>query len=197
MYDCLSLYTREHKHLADLNRSGSLHVFGSAEGAAGEHQMRDVWARMVAAEDPKDVVDRVATAMRLPSMKQIPASAPETLVYRMVAAFLSATVLGRTQWRCVNGYADSSDFSCGVLTEFFDRFPSASARLRERSESDVLGQPAYRFWFICRGNDPVLCLEKTGVAWTLTDRVVFLPRLYAEHHRIWPVVWDLMHPHLP
>jgi len=197
VYDCLALLNRDHKEVAGFNRDGSMRVCDPPGEVDPTKTYSDIWRQVVEADDLKTVVDRIAATLRLPRVHHLPKGTPEVIVYRLIADFLAHTVFGRVEWRCLNGFEDTSGVGGGVRTKWFDRFPLAKDGLRERRKDDVLGEPAYRFWFICRDDDPVLCINKAGKAWTLDGKEVDMPTLYAQHKRIWPLVWQLTGQYLP
>jgi len=126
MYDCLSLYTKkDHLHIADLNREGSFHVF--LEGAKSSF---DIWQMMFNTHDlKKDILNRVSEALRMPVPAKLPPSTPEILCYRFIATFLSHTAFTRDNWRCRNGFFDSSaPYECGGEIKDFEKFPGAIDR---------------------------------------------------------------------
>ena len=53
---------------------------------------------------------------------------------------------------------------------------------------DVLGEPAYRFWFLLRGEEPLLCMETTGRGWRRAGQHFDLWAEYRRTQRIWPVI---------
>ena len=67
-------------------------------------------------------------------------------------------------------------------------FPGAAEGLADHLPGDFLGEPAYRFWFLCNAEEPGLCLETTGTAWDLEGGEFDLMKLYRVQRRIWPVV---------
>jgi len=150
VYDCLALLNRDHKEVAGFNRDGSMRVCDPPGEVDPTKTYSDIWRQVVEADDLKTVVDRIAATLRLPRVHHLPKGTPEVIVYRLIADFLAHTVFGRVEWRCLNGFEDTSGVGGGVRTKWFDRFPLAKDGLRERRKDDVLGEPAYRFWFICR-----------------------------------------------
>ncbi len=196
-YDCLSLYTLDNlRHVASFNRAGRLHVFWRPCGDGREVEPFDVWEAMAEAWDPKSLLDQVCERIGVPVPAKLPSSTPEVVVYRVIAAFLTHSVFGVTEWECRNGFLDSSGMEGGVWKDF-QYFPGAQARLAVRLGDDILKQPAYRFWFLRKGNEPMACLEKTGTAWTRDGRTFDLPALYKQHKRIWPVVFEVLGDQLP
>ena len=161
MYDCLSIFStadREPRHIADFNRAGRLHIF-----------------------------DKVTDLLGLSIPQKRPPSTPTTLVYRFISAFLTHTAFGVEDWRCRNGFIDTSGYGGGV-SSVFDKFPQAQERLRVELKDDIFQSPAYRFWFLRKNEKPVLCLETTGTLWNKKGKEFNLAELYKEERRVWPMV---------
>ncbi|GAB4520299.1 MAG: hypothetical protein Kow0047_31520 [Anaerolineae bacterium] len=183
-YDCLSLYDRQTGRLvADFNRRGGLHFHDTGEAM-------DIWQELLVAPTPKPVLDEVCRRLGLPMMEHVPPSTPQTLVYRFIATFLTHAAFGIRAWDCRNGFYDTSGYGGGTGHHFFEDFPEAQRRLEVRLKDDVSGEPAYRFWFLCRDHKPLLCLETVGLLWVSGDSTTYqLMDLYNRHgRRIWPAV---------
>lgn len=188
-YDCLSILlgseaSEAHSQIA-LNRAGSVHFLLGADHLTWS----EFWNDYLSASDPVHIVREVCAKARLPAVRRLPPSTPAVVIYRFIAAFMATSVLGRVSWECRNGYHDSSGpgDSC-ERRDWFAIFPAALARLSVRLPNDPLGEPAYRFWFICKSCRPQLCLETTGHAWDLGGAKFDLMKLYRMRRRIWPVV---------
>jgi hypothetical protein len=96
-------------------------------------------------------------------------------------------MFGRTSWDCRNGHEDEIGT---VMTDWFDRFPGLSEWLAVREREDVLGMSETRFWFLLKGDTPVLAFEaRHGKAWETTGKRTDLFAEYRHHGRLWPVVW--------
>ena len=199
-YDCLSLHSKSTAklfHIADFNRPGSFHVFHRfGHDNDPEHiESFEIWQRMMRTDNMKDVLDDVCSRIGLKPRK-VPPSTPEVLVYRFIAAFLSHAVFGREEWECRNGFFDSSGYSdCSVRSEF-EQFPGAQERLQVRLDDDLLGEAAYRFWFLLKNGKPKVCFETSGWAWTKNGKCFDLASLYANDRRIWPLVIKVAGGHL-
>jgi hypothetical protein len=92
------------------------------------------------------------------------------------------------------GYADTSGhLGGGVRRELFDPFPMLKERLGVRTSDDFLEEPAYRFWFLVRGDEPLLGFEAgTGSAVSLDGAYCDLMDLYrTSNRRLWPVIWKV------
>lgn len=191
IYDCLTVLERAGKWAFDcihMNRAGAITIFfGNGEDTIGGQ--RPTWAEILHADDPKVPLDRLCEQARLPSVQPLPASSPESVTYRVIAAFLQHAMFGRTPWDCRNGYIDG-EWGPDVATHWFDRFPRLSERLAVREKEDVLGKPETRFWFLLKGRTPTLAFEaRHGKAWDTTGKETDLFTEYRHHGRLWPVVW--------
>ena len=189
-YDCLSILLEGDASGPDsqiaLNRFGGVHFFA---GADRHHRWPEFWNDHLSASDPARVVREVCAKAGLPAVRRLPASTPAVVVYRFIAAFMATSVLGRESWECRNGYNDSSGMEGSyVRREWFGSFPAALARLSVQLPDDPVGEPACRFWFICKSGKPQLCLETTGLAWDLEGPEFDVMKLYRARRRIWPVV---------
>ena len=187
-YDCLDLLlsndpTAPHPCIS-LNRAGSVHFFL----ACGIHRSwEDFWVEYLGAPDPKEIIGRVCDGASLPRAHKLPPTTGPVLVFRFIAAFIGHAVLGRETWECRNGFSDSSD-GCARRSDWFELFPGASNRSEVHLPTDISGEPARRFWFVCRDGSPRLCLEATGLAWDHEGTEYDLMRLYRKGNRLWPVV---------
>jgi len=173
-YDELRLYPRPAPEgcsfFISLNLQGSAH-FGRVE----QEPWRSFWSDYVGAEDPKDIVDELERRSGLMSAgghvseSSLPASTPDVLTIRAIASLLAPTAFERERWSCVSGYLDTSGYGGGLRRELFEAFPLSKARLCEHLDDDMLGEAAYRFWFILRGGEPRLAFEETGLVWDRHD----------------------------
>lgn len=90
------------------------------------------------------------------------------------------------------GYTDTSGHILGdpIRHHLFEPFPRLQKRLEARQDDDFLGIPAYRFWFLLRGDEPVLGIEApTGVVESADGQRHDLIELYrTAGRRLWPTV---------
>lgn len=189
IYDCLTVVDRANEKAFDyicMNRPGHIHiVFGEAKHGKGGPEL--TWTDILAARDPGMPLDRLCEQANLPPVQHRPAGSPESLTYRVIAAFLQQVMFERTSWDCRNGYA--GDMYGTVRTDWFDLFPGLSGRLAVREREDVLGMPETRFWFLLKDGTPVLAFEAThGTARDTTGKQTHLFAEYQLHHKLWPVV---------
>jgi len=190
-YDCLHILLEPEKGTAShgiaLNRPGSAHIqFGGYDSK--DISWTGFWTDYLAADDPRDVVQRLCGLARLPQVSQLPRSTRPVLAYRFVAAFLASTVFGRARWECRSGYFDSSGEDCSLRDDWFAAYPKARTRLLDLRSDDFLREPGYRFWFLVESGEPKLCLETTSLAWDLHANEFDLKKLYGVRRRVWPVV---------
>jgi hypothetical protein len=189
IYDCLTVVDRAGKPAFEcihMNRWGAITIFfGNGEDTIGGQ--RPTWDEILRADDLRRPLDRLCEQARLPHVQHRPAGSPESVTYRVIAAFLQHAMFGRTSWDCRSGFED--EFG-EVMTDWFDCFPGLSERLAVREREDVLGMPETRFWFMLKGGTPVLAFEaRHGKAWETTGKETDLFAEYRHHGRLWPVVW--------
>ncbi|MGZ0172752.1 MAG: TY-Chap2 family putative peptide chaperone [Planctomycetales bacterium] len=157
-----------------------------------------MWRDALSAEDQSKTVDGICRRIGLTVPTNLPACTPVVLAYRFVAEFLSGTAFDRSRWECRSGFLDSSGFEgCIIRTKLFDAFPGAEERLQVRTEDDFLENSAYRFWFILRNSEPVLCLETTGTIWNLGGDSLNIPKTYQVRRRLWPLITEIAGDLLP
>lgn len=164
-YDCLTLAAGTHANpssLIDLNRVGSIHVHTDSSFEA----LR--WNEVLTARGGHDVVRAVESAAGLTAPRQAPATGPRTLIYRLLARTLTSLVDDRHAWDARSGQVDSSGYGGGARPEL-EQFPSVVEELRSVHPDDLFGLPAYRFWILLRGQDPLAVLDTDGHA-HFTDR---------------------------
>jgi hypothetical protein len=205
IYDCLSLYDRgDHQRAAiHLNRAGSATVFGSFDNRGTINEMTDdwrsIWPETVAIGDLRRVVSELTMMSGLASVDKLPPSTNETLVFRVMAAILSATGLASTRWECRMGYADTSGIGGGPRSDMFEPFATLSEASERHEKGDFLDEPCYRFWFILRADVPVVGFETTsGTAETANGATHHVMELYrASKGQLWPVVSRVAGAFLP
>jgi hypothetical protein len=194
-YDCLSLFDAEQRHIADFNRKGRLHVFNTFDQSQPPESF-DIWSEILSINDVKETLDKISTMLRLSIPPKLPPSTPTTLAYRFIAEFLTHSAFGIHRWECRNGVFDTSGYGSGVASAF-EHFAKAQMRLRIKLPNDVLGEPAYRFWFIYKNKTPVLCFETNGTVWNRNGTEFKLADLYSNKHLIWDVVMEIAGDLLP
>lgn len=193
-YDCLVLLTRSpaFASVMSVNRGGgSLHVHGG-EKAYGD------WRERMLGSRPERFLDEIARDAGLASPAKLPASTPQTLVFRFIAGFLAHCVGRKEQWECRNGQEDTSGYGGGRRDALFACFPDV--RVSEGVDSlpePPFGQDAYNYWFLLRDGDPLLCLRTDGVVCRTDGRRYELAKLYRPRRRIWPMICEVAGDLLP
>ncbi|MFG1636984.1 TY-Chap2 family putative peptide chaperone [Pseudonocardia alni] len=178
-YDCLTLVERGSVApvgLLQLNRAGRMHV----EPHLGQFEPVE-WIEMLTTDDGHSALRTLEQRAGLrPPVPRAPATGPHTLSYRVLARILASLVDDRHAWDVRNGQLDSSGYGGGPRPGL-DRFPSVREGLCDVRASDLLGEPAYRFWLLLRAEDAVAVLDTDGrVHFTDRDPVELLP-VYREN----------------
>ena len=199
-YDCLALYTIDQELIAYLNRCGRFTPWATLrdKGVAPESaEAWDIWREVRNDHKPVELVDGICKRIGLAVPAKLPSSTAPILVYRFIAEFLSWTVCQPQNWECRSGFLDSSGWGGGVREQLFETFDEARTRLECREKYDLSENPAYRFWFILREGEPVLCLETTGIVWNLNGESMELLRAYRKEKRLWPLIYQMAGNLLP
>ena len=179
-YDELEIVQRDGRDpgfIVSLNRVGSAHFRGPISGCPDfSKQWTSIWLDALVVADPKVVVDELVRRAGLSSSRHLPASTPGVITVRTIAQLLAPGAFERRRFECRNGYYYGSNGG-GVRWDWFNKFPSSIHHAR-RQETDFRGEPAFRFWFLLRDDEPRLALEDTGWAWTLNGEEIDLVDLY-------------------
>jgi hypothetical protein len=176
-----------------LNRNGIIQVSGRFDGKEMPEQWRPTEWEDYLRRDPFEFVTALEHAVGLPRPSSAPPSTPTSLTYRVIAALAAMHVKSVDPVVIEQGFIDSSGEGGGP-NELLDRFPISDALLARRPD-DLFGEPGYRFWFVVRGDDPLLGFEQTeGRAWVFdTGAELSLMSLYqAAGRRILPTTIDLV-----
>lgn len=194
-YDCLSLYDMNNQEIMSFNRGGSLHYFMNAKtGRSIQGSDSDFWEKAACHDDIKRLVTEVLETVGLTWPTVRPVSTPLILTYRYIAEFLTHALFGKTRWKCINGYCDTSGYSPGRVKDL-DAFPSAKDKLRSMPEK--FGDLAYNSWIIKQDDDPLLCLTEDGFLFDRKNRIFSLQKLYLEDRRVWHMIIETAGSLLP
>lgn len=162
-YDVLWIRS-EGEHVLEivLNRVGTIQVHGRLDGRPVEWEPT-TWIEYLAA-DPRDFLERLEAAAGWPAPSQVPASTPETLTYRVLAA-LAATGAKTIDPIVIGlGYIDTSGCGGGP-NDYLEQF-RLPEELAGRRDGDLFDEPGYRFWIPVRGEEPLMTIEQsTATAW--------------------------------
>ncbi len=166
-YDCLSLYSTDQTHIADLNLNGRFHVFNRLDGADHGTQSSHDWQGMF--DSPEELNLQVLNWAGLTESSIETSPGVHVEIYRFISAYLQYMADVSNEWQCRNGYFDSSGMDGCFVVYDFDRFRPAKERLSQQLPDDFLGQSAYRFWFLRKNGEPRICMETTGTLWLADD----------------------------
>ena len=200
MYDCLTLRTkdRQPQTALSLNRAGSLHVWPEAlEQADKQSNAYQDWLPSMLGPEPSRFLDNVANDLRLSIPKKLPASTPETIVYRFIAEFLAHAIGRRETWDCRNGMHDTSGWCGGKQLEWFRKFAELDVGEKLKHAPALGSECAYSFWFLLKDGEPLICVDKTGLAHRQDGTRVDLMKAYKRHRRIWPIIHEAAGDLLP
>ncbi|MBO4238587.1 TY-Chap2 family putative peptide chaperone [Pseudonocardia alni] len=161
MYDCLTLVdpgVAGPTTVLQLNRNGRIHV--DPHNSTIEPVE---WTKMLAAENSHSVLRSVEGYARLrPPVPRAPTIGPRAMTYRVLAHILACLVDDRSTWDARSGCLDWG-YGLGRHTDL-DRFPSIRDGLHDVRESDLFGEPAYRYWLLHCGDEAVAVLDTDGWA---------------------------------
>jgi len=195
-YDCLSMVRIvPHLHLCAFNRLGSFTAFGAFDSnpfGTDRWTQINVWERIARGESTRNVLDDICALLHLLVPSPLPAATPASLTYRVITAMLRIKTFSPVRWCCLNGVLDSSGVGgCEIRRGLFARFPAVKAPSNsERSEDPVLSR-ATDFWFLCCGDEPVICLETSGRAYSTKGLIIELQPEYAKRRNIYDIVAEL------
>jgi hypothetical protein len=191
-YDCLALCTKgQNPAIAiDVNRGGgSVHIHKYALGLEGDMAYYPDWMARVLAPEPERFLDDIAREARLPVPKKLPTSTPAILTCRYISDFLTHSIGKREHWQCRNGFEDSSGFvGGGIRRMFFDKFSFLGVEELRKSGNPRWGHYEYNFWFLVKGEDPMLCLDTSGRVFRRDGTWHDLSKLYQRDRRIWALI---------
>ena len=200
-YDCLVLLTKgtSPQFAIDVNRGGgSVHVHKNAFGLGDDLILLSDWKGRMLAPKPEMFLDEVGQEARLVPPKKLPVSTPETIVYRFIADYLTHSVGRLERWECRNGYVDTSGYGGGGKRDhLFNKFPGLRKEESLRHTKLRLEEYAYNFWFLLKNDDPIICLDTTGMAYRTDGRYYDLRQLYKDERRLWPLITEVAGDVLP
>jgi hypothetical protein len=81
------------------------------------------------------------------------------------------------------GFIDTSGYGGGP-NRHLDQFAIPDTLLEPRPD-DLFGEPGYRFWIVCREDDPLVAIEQTtATAWALgEEQGIELESVFAQSGR--------------
>jgi hypothetical protein len=194
-YDCLSVMTAERnsRRVLDVNRVGGLHVFVDMRSGNQQDESWPDWLDYMCKGSAKLLLDEVTQAVGLPIPPKNPPSTPEIITYRFVSDFLTHSIGTIHNWRCINGFLDTSGYGGGAINDLFRRFPNLSS-IPHETLSPTLPQ---EYWFFCKNNNPLLCIDKRTKIYRNDGSSYNLLEMYHKSRRIWPLIFESASDLLP
>jgi len=194
-YDCLTVMTSERnsRRVLDVNRAGGLHVFVDMRSGNQQDESWPDWLDYMCKGSVKRLLDEVTQAVGLQVPPKNPPSTPEIITYRVVSDFLTHAIGTIHNWRCINGFLDTSGYGGGTINDFFRRFPNLSS-IPHETQSHTLSQ---EYWFLCRNNNPVLCIDKRAIIYRNNGDSYNLLEMYHKSRRIWRLIFESASDLLP
>jgi T3SS (YopN, CesT) and YbjN peptide-binding chaperone 2 len=201
--DCLALCRSGYGIHVAFNRPGSFAVFSPFESRGSGGGIPDFWSRTVSYDsDLKRLLNEVDGHIGLRSPVSLPATTRKVLTFRVMAAFMRATVfsLAEMDWR--NGMLDTAGFGGGARDGWFDEYPQLRDRIAVHLATDPLDDPSRRFWFLIdqRWTAPstLVCMETTGWVHFKDGTSSDLMKAYREGSRqLWPIVFEHLNEFIP
>jgi type III secretion system-like peptide-binding chaperone len=192
-YDCLSIIrTDRNLHLCALNRLGSFTAFGRFDSGHDCSSQIDVWDRIARGDSTRILVDEICRTLHLPGPSPLPAATNVSLTYRVITAMLRTKTFSPVRWSCLNGFHDSSGFEgCGIRNDLFSAFPTVQVPLSSEKSKDSSLSRATDFWFFCCKDEPIICFEIAGRAYSTKGVMIELQPKYARRRSIYDVVAEL------
>lgn len=174
----------EARILLGLNRNG----FGHALPWTEHHkQFPEMWHRSLEATGVGRMASALARAAGLGSPMKGNTTRPDTLAYRSIAAFFEVA-REPENWRCINGRLDTNFGEGGVQHHLFAAYPMVARYLSEQRANDLLGCSAYRFWFLCRDDQPLAVFEpEAGRAWRHDGSEIDIAAVSKKGRQIWAI----------
>jgi hypothetical protein len=192
-YDCLSIVRTDlDHHLCVFNRLGSFTAFKRFDSGHDCWTQINVWDRIATGESTRSVLDEICTILHLPIPSPLPAATPFSLTYRVITAMLRIKTFSPVRWSCSNGFLDSSGFEgCGIRNDLFSAFPTVQVPLGSEKSKDSSLSRATDFWFFCCKDEPIICFEIAGRAYSTKGVMIELHPKYARRRSIYDVVAEL------
>ena len=140
------------------------------------------WARVLGAESPHEIVKVIEGFMGWTN-PTADATTPRSLVYRLIAAVLSANIDDRERWNIASAYGEGG----------FEEWPSLlddyqGCRLALQKDTQMMPPPSTRVWLIKRGRDTVTVLSELGLLFSRHGDPVDLMSIYKRRHELSDVV---------
>jgi hypothetical protein len=193
--DCLSIVRTDlQKWICVFNRIGSFTAFSwfdSGRDCDSKLQI-DVWGRIAKGDSTREMLDEICNVVRLPIPSPLPAGTAASLTYRVITAALQIKTFAPKRWSCLNGFCDSSGFmGSGIRGELFRYFPLVESPSESEESPNYGVDDPLRFWFLCCDDEPMICLETTGRAYSRKGVMIDLKAKYARRRNVYDVLAEI------
>ena len=194
-YDCLSVITsdRHRKLILEVNREGGLHVFVNIRSGHPHDGSWADWLDRMCNGSAKIFLDEVTQEVGLPIPSINPPSTPEIIAYRFISNFLTHSIGTINNWRCINGFSDTSGYGEGVIRHFFSEF----SIIPEMPQEEQFDSASQNYWFLCKNNKPLVCIDKNSNLYRKDGRSYNLSSMYHKSRKIWPLIFESISELLP
>lgn len=193
-YDCLTIASPTATGgTIQLNRNGSIQVHQRFDDSPDPQWEPTSWDEYLRA-DPRAFLDSLERAAGLPLPRHVPPSDPMTLAYRVFAGLAATAMKSVHPIEIQSGFIDTSGYGGGP-NDALDMFPAIPAELRRLQDTDLFGEPGYRFWVVLRDRVPILAVEQDeGMAWTPhhTDGTDLLGLYELSRHNLHVLTLELL-----
>jgi hypothetical protein len=156
-----------------LNFLGGIHYFPKLSHLGGPS-----WGRVLGAESPHEIVKEIETAM-LWGKTGADATTPRSLVYRTIAAVLSAKIEDRERWDVAAAYTIGGFVD---WPELLDEYQGCRLALQKDTIAEL--PPSTRVWMLQRGGQSVSLISELGLAFSKNADPVDLMATYKRNHRL-------------
>lgn len=177
-YDCLGGCRDDQLSLV-INRCGG--ISNLEKDSEQQIDADQVWLEGLREGGIGIILDKMSRLFELPVPSPLPRTSREALIYRVISVVMSSQLFDKRSWCCKNGQEDTSGFgNQEIRDQWFAAFPGAQTDRRRQDKDDFLGNPNYRFWFICRDETPVACLSKRGLLYSTDGSSTDLMSIYRD-----------------
>jgi hypothetical protein len=160
-----------------LNFLGHIHYFPSSSHLDGPS-----WGRVLGAESPHEVVKEIENAMEWGSDGADPTT-PRSLVYRTIAAVLSARIDDRERWSVAAAYTVGGFVDWPELLDEYQ-----GCRLALQKDTLASPPPSTRVWVLQRGGTSVAVMSDLGLLFAKGMAPTDLMKVYRRRRKLADVV---------
>ena len=166
-----------------MNFLGRIHLFPSFSAPSIDPELEPIpWGRVMGAESPHEIVKEIEGLMQWEN-SSADVTTPRSLVYRSIAAILSAKIDDRERWNVASAYGEGGfeDWP-GLLDEY------QGCRLALQNDTEMVPPPSTRVWLLKRGRETVSALSEFGLRFSRDADPVDLMAIYRKRSQLDDVV---------